>query len=328
MGWIDVLATVSGALAALVAFVKLLKEFCGWKWGRTESRRWWVGRGKLKGLKYLKILVENEQLATEVDSFNAVKRQLTHELAIDIVQAYGVDKRGRRLSRENREPLVLIILLLTFFLLLSLIGYLERLGDLSSSAKAFVVNMIYLLCLYAFCVLLLLVIYVPILVSHFYYEIRITSALSRAQGVEISLSTLCDCVESNTGYLFVDATIRSNYQVPFMGVRDNVYLLLDAVGVDELNEQLCQSELKQLKNESYAGLVNRLIDSFVVIRQLRDRGPVIFVFSQCGLTAILVTQVLRSSGFRAFYIGATSGREYEMKQVIREIRMLRDSGLI
>ena len=56
--------------------------------------------------------------------------------------------------------------------------------------------------------------------------------------------------------------------------------------------------------------------------------PVYFVFSQAGITAVLVTQLLRRKGLRAFYIGATNGYESEVRETIREIRILRDSGLI
>ena len=47
-----------------------------------------------------------------------------------------------------------------------------------------------------------------------------------------------------------------------------------------------------------------------------------------GITAVLVTQLLRSKGLRAFYIGATNGYESEVREAIREIRILRESGLI
>ena len=53
-----------------------------------------------------------------------------------------------------------------------------------------------------------------------------------------------------------------------------------------------------------------------------------FVFSQAGITAAFVTHLLWSRGLQAFYIGQTNGYQSEVRETIREIRMLRESGLI
>lgn len=151
---------------------------------------------------------------------------------------------------------------------------------------------------------------------------------SRLDVVQAPLESIPYCVEKDKDYIFVDATIRKRYQVPFMGRADSVQMLLDHGGVTEGEVALKKSEAKQIKADNYEEVVAQLVDSFLAKTLEHGSEPVFFVFSQAGITAVLVTQLLRSKGLRAFYIGATNGYESEVREAVREIRILRESGLI
>ena len=151
---------------------------------------------------------------------------------------------------------------------------------------------------------------------------------SRLNVVRVPLESILYCVEKDRDYIFVDATIRKRYQVPFMGKADGVQMLLDhGVAIDEV-ATLEKSEYKQVKSGDFDEVAGKLVDSFLSKASIHDNEPVFFVFSQAGITAVLVTQLLRSKGLRAFHIGATNGYESVVREAIREIRILRESGLI
>ena len=113
-----------------------------------------------------------------------------------------------------------------------------------------------------------------------------------------------------------------------MGKADGVQMLLDHGAVIEEEVALKKSEAKQVKSSDYEEVAAQLVDSFLSKTSEDGNQPVYFVFSQAGITAALVTHLLRSKGLRAFYIGATNGYESEVRETIREIRILRESGLI
>lgn len=159
-------------------------------------------------------------------------------------------------------------------------------------------------------------------------EFRSMVETSRLNVVQVPIESIPYCVEKDIDYIFVDATIRKRYQVPFMGSADGVQMLLDhGVAIDEV-ATLEKSEAKQIKADGYDQVAGQLVDSFLSKASIRDSESVFFVLSQAGITAVLVTQLLRRKGLRAFYIGATNGYESEVREAIREIRMLRESGLI
>ena len=151
---------------------------------------------------------------------------------------------------------------------------------------------------------------------------------SRLNVVQVPIESIPYCVERDKDYIFVDATIKKRYQVPFMGRADSVQMLLDHGAVMEGEVALQKSEAKQIKADDYDEVAGQLVDSFLAKTLGHGSEPVCFAFSQAGITAVLVTQLLRRKGLRAFYIGATNGYESEVRETIREIRMLRESGLI
>ena len=159
-------------------------------------------------------------------------------------------------------------------------------------------------------------------------EVSSAAAAQKAQLIQLPLESIPYCVEKGKDYIFVDATIRERHEVPFMGSADGVQMLLDhGLVIDEV-VTLQKSEAKQIKADDYEEVAAQLIDSFLAKTLEHGGEPVCFVFSQAGITAVLVTQLLRSKGLRAFYIGATNGYESEVREAIREIRILRESGLI
>jgi len=159
-------------------------------------------------------------------------------------------------------------------------------------------------------------------------EFRSLTEASRLDVVQVPLESIPYCVEKDKDYIFLDATIRERYQVPFMGKEDRVRMLLDHGVATDGEVALKNSEAKQIKSDDYEAVVGKLVDSFLSKAAIRDSEPVFFVFSQAGITAVLVTRLLRSKGLRAFYIGATNGYKSEVRETIREIRILRESGLL
>lgn len=159
-------------------------------------------------------------------------------------------------------------------------------------------------------------------------EFRSMIEASRLNVVLVPIESIPFCVEKDKDYIFVDATIRKRYQVPFMGKADGVQMLLDPGAAIEGESALTKSEAKQVKSDDYEEVAGKIVDSFLSKASIRDNESVFFVFSQAGITAVLVTQLLRSKGLRAFYIGATNGYESEVREAVREIRILRESGLI
>ena len=159
-------------------------------------------------------------------------------------------------------------------------------------------------------------------------EFRSMTEASRLDVLQVPIESIPYCVEKDKDYIFVDATIRKRYQVPFMGRADGVQMLLNHGAVTEVEVALKNSEAKQIKADDYDQVAGQLVDSFLAKTLEHGSEPVCFVFSQVGITAVLVTQLLRSKGLRAFYIGATNGYESDVREAIREIRILRESGLI
>ena len=159
-------------------------------------------------------------------------------------------------------------------------------------------------------------------------DCKSTSELIRFQVVQVPLDSIPYCVEKDKGYIFLDATIRERYQVPFMGAEDRVQMLLDHGVATDGDMFLKKSEGKQIKSDDYEEVAGKLVDSFLATTLEPGSEPVCFVFSQAGITAAYVAHLLWIRGLRAFYIGQTNGYQSEVRETIREIRMLRESGLL
>ena len=151
---------------------------------------------------------------------------------------------------------------------------------------------------------------------------------SRLNVVRVPLESIAYCIEKDNDYIFVDATIRERYQVPFMGKADGVQMLLDHDVTTDGEVAWKTSEAKQSKADDYEEVAGKLVDSFLSKTLEHGSEPVCLVFSQAGITAVCVTKLLQRKGLRAFYSGATNGYESEVRETIREIRILRESGLL
>ena len=325
---LEVIAKIAGFVVPVLTAYKVISKHI-LKNANSVGFQLWFGSGrKVKGLGCLRFFQKSGVLSFKNEISNAVKQQLTREVAKDVVHSYSIERRSHRLSRDTRDLVSLMVTILVFAVLLIAIGVLPKSASLSSVQQPFVSFVAFMLVLYILVILALVVLQFYFVGRRFCDERCSTANAWKAQVVLVPLDSLPCCVEKDGDYIFVDATIRSRYQVPFMGSADGVQMLLDhGLAIDEI-ATLENSEAKQIKADKYEEVAAQLVDSFLAKTLEHGSEPVCFVFSQAGITAVLVTQLLRSKGLRAFYIGATNGYESEVREAIREIRILRESGLI
>ncbi len=328
MGWIDYVKDAIGVLLGFGALWNLgSKLYAKFKNG-SEFRFWFGRRRKVKGLKYVSIFQKRGALSSRNETSNSVRQQLTREIVKDVVHSYGLEKRGSRFSRSDRELTKVLFTMLIQFVVLTCIAALQNIREATPAQQKFVDAGQYVLWWCFAGAVVMLVLQLILTMSRACEEFRSMIEASRLNVVRVPIESIPYCVEKDKDYIFVDATIRKRYQVPFMGSADGVQMLLDhGVAIDEV-ATLEKSEAKQVKSGDYEEVAGQLVDSFLAKTLEHGSEPVCFVFSQAGITAVLVTQLLRSKGLRAFYIGATNGYESEVRETIREIRILRESGLI
>ena len=289
---------------------------------------WFGRRRKVKGLKYLSIFQKRGALSSRNEISSSVRQQLTREITKDIVRSYSLEKRASRYSRSTRDEVRLLVTFFFLFVALICIAALSKITEATAAQQELIDDAKYMLWWCVTGILIMSLLQVIMALSRARDEFRSMTEASRLDVVQAPLESIPYCVEKDRDYIFVDATIRSRYQVPFMGSADGVQMLLDhGVAVDEV-ATLEKSEAKQVKSGDYEEVAGQLVDSFLAKALEHGSEPVCFVFSQAGITAVLVTQLLRSKGLRAFYIGATNGYESEVRETIREVRILRESGLI
>ncbi|EWC97549.1 hypothetical protein HMPREF1522_0951 [Actinomyces sp. ICM54] len=328
MEWIDFVTKGIGALLALGALLKAgSKLYTKFKNG-SEFRMWFGRRRKVKGLKYVSIFQKRGALSSRNEISTSVRQQLTREIARDVVRSYSIEKRTSRFSSSTRDQVRILVIFFFLFGALICIAALEKIVEATPAQQEFIDAAKYMLwwCVGGFLVMSILLVIIAL--GRAFAEFRSMTEASRHDVVQVPIESIPYCVEKDRDYIFVDATIRKRYQVPFMGRADSVQMLLDHGAVTEREVPLKKSEAKQIKADNYEEIAGQLVDSFLSKALICDREPVCFVFSQVGITAVFITQLLRSKGLRAFYIGATNGYESEVREAIREIRILRESGLI
>lgn len=328
MEWIDYVAKGIGALVALGTLLKVGSELYTKFKNGSEFGMWFGRRRKVRGLKYVSIFQKRGALSSRNEISNVVKQQLTREVAKDVVHSYSIERRSHRLSRNTRDFVSLVVTILVFAVLLIAIGVLPNSESVSSVQQPIVSFVEIILYLYIVTILAMFLLQVIIALGRAFDEFRSMAEASRLDVVQVPLESIPHCVEREKDYCFVDATIRKFHQVPFLGTADCVHMLLDQGAITNEIAFLKKSEAKQIKADNYEEVAAQLVDSFLAKTLEHGSEPVCFVFSQAGITAVLVTQLLRSKGLRAFYIGATNGYESEVREAIREIRILRESGLI
>ena len=326
--WIDYVAKGIGALVALGTLLKVGSELYTKFKNGSEFGMWFGRRRKVKGLKYVSIFQKRGALSSRNEISKSVRQQLTCEIARDVIRSYSIEKRASRFSRSARD--IVRINVTCFFLCVTVVCMvaLDKVDEATPAQQEIIDSAKYGLWWSIAALVGMLLSQLIIVLSRSYDEFRSLTEASRLDVVQAPLESIPYCVEKDKDYIFVDATIRSRYQVPFMGKADGVQMLLDHGAVIEEEAALKKSEAKQVKSSDYEDVAGKLVDSFLSKTSEHGSEPVYFVFSQAGITAALVTHLLRSKGLRAFYIGATNGYESEVRETIREVRILRESGLI
>lgn len=328
MVWIDYVVKGTGALGALLTLLKVGSELYAKFKNGSEFGLWLGRRRKVKGLKYVSIFQKRGALSSRNEISTSVRQQLTREIARDVVRSYSLEKRASRFTRSTRDQVRFLVIFFLLFGALICIAALEKVAEATPAQQEFIDAAKYMLwwCVGGF--LAMSILQLIIAWSRACEEFRSMVQTSRLNVVQVPIESIPYCVEKYKDYIFVDATIRKRYQVPFMGKADSVQMLFDHGAVTEGEVALKKSEAKQVKSDDYEEVAAQLVDSFLAKTLEHGSEPICFVFSQAGITAVLVTQLLRSKGLRAFYIGATNGYESEVREAIREIRILRESGLI
>ena len=328
MEWIDYVKDAIGVLLGFGALWKLgSKLYAKFKNG-SEFRFWFGRRRKVKGLKYVSIFQKRGALSSRNETSNSVRQQLTREIVKDVVHSYSLEKRVSRFSRSDREVAKVLFTLFLQFVVLTCIAALLNITEATPAQQKFIDAGQYVLWWCFAGAVGLSVLQLILTMSRACEEFRSMTEASRLNVVRVPLESIPYCVEKESEYIFVDATIRERYQVPFMGKADGVQMLLDHDVTTDGEVALKTSETKQSKADDYEEVAGKLVDSFLSNTSEHGTEPVCFVFSQAGITAVRVTKLLRRKGLRAFYIGATNGYESEVKETIREIRILRESGLL
>lgn len=328
MNWLDLIATVVGIAVAIFTLGKYVSDFYKALKNGGDLKNWFSYGRKVKGLKYLSVFQKRSALGSRSEISNSVRQQLMHEIAKDVIHSYCIDRRVSRISRSSRDQLGIVFSLLGLFGTVVTSAVLRKITNVTPAKRELINSMTIMLSFWVVVILCALALQLIVLVWRLVDDYKSTSELIRFQVVQVSLDSIPYCVEKDKDYIFLDATIRERYQVPFMGAEDRVRMLLDHGVVTDGDVSLKKSEGKQMKADDYKQVVDKLVDSFLVRTLKNGSEPVCFVFSQAGITAAFVTHLLWSRGLQAFYIGQTNGYQSEVREAIREIRMLRESGLI
>ena len=328
MEWLEL---VSKAIGLIVTILSTCAIFAKYIKNNTNSidfqLRFGVGRN-VKGLGCMRFFRRPGALSSRDEVSHSVKKRLTREIAKDIVHEYSIERRSHRFSRDTRDFVSLMVTMFIISVLVIAVVGLSKIDDISPAIQPFVSFTLFMLCICIFAFFGFVALQFYFVIMRMFDEGSSAAAAQHAQLVRVPLESILYCIEKENDYIFVDATIRERHQVPFMGKADGVQMLLDHGAVIEEEVALKKSEAKQVKSSDYEEVAAQLVDSFLSKTSEDGNQPVYFVFSQAGITAALVTHLLRSKGLRAFYIGATNGYESEVRETIREIRILRESGLI
>lgn len=328
MEWIDYAAKGVGALVALVTLLKVGSELYAKYKNGSEFVLRFGRRRKVKGLRYVSIFQKRGALSSRNEISKLVKQQLTREIARDVVRSYSLEKRESRFSRSGRDKFRILVTFFLLFVVLICIDALEKITDATPVQQEFIDAAKYMLWWVIAGILAISLLQLIMALGRSFDEFRSIIEASRLDMVQVPLESISHCVEREKDYCFVDATIRKCHQVPFMGTADRVQMLLDHGAMTDEVMTLQKSEAKQIKTDDYKQIAGKLVDSFLAKTLEHGSEPICFVFSQAGITAAFVTHLLWSRGLQAFFIGQTNGYQSEVRETIREIRILRESGLI
>ena len=328
MEWLELISKAIGLIVTILSTCAIFAKYIKNNTNSIDFQlRFGVGRN-VKGLGCMRFFRRPGALSSRDEVSHSVKKRLTREIAKDIVHEYSIERRSHRFSRDTRDFVSLMVTMFIISVLVIAVVGLSKIDDISPAKQPFVSFTLFMLCICIFAFFGFVALQFYFVIMRMFDEGSSAAAAQNAQLVRVPLESILYCIEKENDYIFVDATIRERHQVPFMGKADGVQMLLDHGAVIEEEVALKKSEAKQVKSSDYEEVAAQLVDSFLAKTLEHDNEPVCFVFSQAGITAVLVTQLLRRKGLRAFYIGATNGYESEVRETIREIRILRESGLI
>ena len=328
MEWLELISKAIGLIVTILSTCAIFAKYIKNNTNSIDFQlRFGVGRN-VKGLGCMRFFRRPGALSSRDEVLHSVKKRLTREIAKDIVHEYSIERRSHRFSRDTRDFVSLMVTMFIISVLVIAVVGLSKIDDISPAKQPFVSFTLFMLCICIFAFFGFVALQFYFVIMRMFDEGSSAAAAQNAQLVRVPLESILYCIEKENDYIFVDATIRERHQVPFMGKADGVQMLLDHGAVIEEEVALKKSEAKQVKSSDYEEVAAQLVDSFLSKTSEDGNQPVYFVFSQAGITAALVTHLLRSKGLRAFYIGATNGYESEVRETIREIRILRESGLI
>lgn len=309
MEWFELIAKAIGLTATIFSTYKVFSKYIKKNTNSIDFQmRFGVGRN-VRGLGCMRFFRRPGALSSRNEISNIVKQRLTHEIAKDVVHAYSIERRSHRFSRDTRDFVSLMVSMLILSLLVTALVGVSKISGISPAKQPFASFTLFMLCacicaFFGYVALQFCFVFIRIL-----DESCSSAAAQKAQLVRVPLESITYCIEKDNDYIFVDATIRERYQVPFMGKADGVQMLLDHCADIEEELALKKSEVKQVKSDDYDEVAGRLVDSFLSKTLEYGSEPVCFVFSQAGITAVRVTKLLQCKGLRAFYIGATNGYE-------------------
>lgn len=328
MEWLELISKAIGLIVTILSTCAIFAKYIKNNTNSIDFQlRFGVGRN-VKGLGCMRFFRRPGALSSRDEVSHSVKKRLTREIAKDIVHEYSIERRSHRFSRDTRDFVSLMVTMFIISVLVIAVVGLSKIDDISPAKQPFVSFTLFMLCICIFAFFGFVALQFYFVIMRMFDEGSSAAAAQNAQLVRVPLESILYCIEKENDYIFVDATIRERHQVPLMGKADGVQMLLDHGAVIEEEVDLKKSEAKQVKSSDYEEVAAQLVDSFLSKTSEDGNQPVYFVFSQAGITAALVTHLLRSKGLRAFYIGATNGYESEVRETIREIRILRESGLI
>lgn len=328
MEWLELISKAIGLIVTILSTCAIFAKYIKNNTNSIDFQlRFGVGRN-VKGLGCMRFFRRPGALSSRDEVSHSVKKRLTREIAKDIVHEYSIERRSHRFSRDTRDFVSLMVTMFIISVLVIAVVGLSKIDDISPAKQPFVSFTLFMLCICIFAFFGFVALQFYFVIMRMFDEGSSAAAAQNAQLVRVPLESILYCIEKENDYIFVDATIRERHQVPFMGKADGVQMLLDHGAVIEEEVALKKSEAKQVKSSDYEEVAAQLVDSFLSKTSEDGNQPVYFVFSQAGITAALVTHLLRSKGLRAFYIGATNGYESEVRETIREIRILRESGLV
>ena len=217
MNWLDLIATVVGIAVAIFTLGKYVSDFYKTMKNGGDLKSWFSYGRKVKGLKYLNVFQKRSALGSRTEKLNSVRQQLTREIAKDVIHSYSIDRRVSRISRSSRDQLGIILSLFALFGIVAASEVLRKVTNVTPAKQELINSITIMLSFWIVAILCALALQLIVLVWRLADDCKSTSELIRFKLVQVPLDSIPYCVEKDKDYIFLDATIRERYQVPFMG---------------------------------------------------------------------------------------------------------------